>query len=219
MGTRKINLQIILAAVTFLCSLILLTGLGLAQESMSPSNTNTTVTPTTPTEDDNAKLNDRIQKRKTELKTKLTTAQQKRVQSKCKNAQGILKNNTTRANTVDKNRKNIHANMVERLTSLETKLAAKELDTTAFKAQITALEAKVETFNTDMTVYLQAVADTSQLDCAADPVAFKASLDASRTALQKVRTDAVDIRTHVINNVKPELLKLRTQLPVKETAQ
>lgn len=158
-------------------------------------------------------LSERIQKRKTEAKLRLTTVQQKRIQTRCKNAQGLVKNVSGRVKGIETNRTKVHANLVDRLKNLETKLAAKNVDTAQYKTQIAELEAKIATFNTDMAAYKQAVADLGNIeDCTSDPTAFKASLEVTRAALQKVHDDAVAIRTYVKDTIKPTLTVIRTQL-------
>lgn len=172
----------------------------------------TTTTPKTLSAEEKQKLAERLQKRKEELKTKLTTVQQKRLQTRCKASQGLIQKVSGRQNGLETSRTKVHANLVDRLTKLETKLADKNLDTTELKAQITELQAKIATFKTDLEAYKTAVADLGQMDCEADPTAFKASLDSSRTALQKVHDDAAAIRAYVKDTIKPTLQKIRAQL-------
>lgn len=161
---------------------------------------------------------DRIAQHKAELKTKLTTAQQKRVQARCKNAQTQLKVVTEKAVKVQANRDRIHSNLLARLTALETKLAAGGVDTTDFKAQIANLQTKIDTFKTDSAAYVQAAQDAAELDCQADPVAFKASLEAARTSLKKLQADAVAIRTTFAQEIKPRLAAVKAELEVKKEA-
>lgn len=55
------------------------------------------------------------------------------------------------------------------------------------------------------------------MDCAADPDAFKASLEASRTALAKLSPDAKDISTYMTETIKPILKTIREQLEAQKT--
>lgn len=158
-------------------------------------------------------LQERLNKRKTDAKLRLTTVQEKRLQTRCTNAQGLVKSVNGRSVGIEANRSKIHSNLVQRLTTLETKLAAKDINTDMLKTNITELQNKITAFESDFTVYKQAVADVSNIeDCTTDPVAFKASLDAARTALQKVRDDSVAIRAYVKDSIKPTLTDLRTEL-------
>jgi hypothetical protein len=163
-------------------------------------------------------LADRVAKRKADLKTKLTTVQQKRVQSRCKNAQTLLKVTIEKAEKIQTNRDKIHTDLLNKLTNLETKLAASGVDTTELKAQIADLQTKVDTFKTDSAAYIQAAQDTAATDCQADPVAFKASLEAARASLKKLQTDAVAIRTSFAQQIKPQLADAKSKLETQKEA-
>lgn len=159
---------------------------------------------------------ERITKHKAEIKTKLTTVQQKRVQSRCKNAQTQLKVVTDKAIKTQANRDKIHTDLITKLTNLEVKLAASGVDTAEFKAQIADLQTKIDTFKSDSATYIQAAQDTASLDCQADPVGFKASLDASRASLKKLQADAVAIRTTFAQEIKPRLAAAKAKLEAEK---
>lgn len=171
------------------------------------------------TADQEKQRTDRVTQRKAELKTRLTTAQQKRVQSRCKNAQTLLKVTIEKTTKVQSNRDKIHADLLDKLTRLEAKLAASSVDTTEFKTQIASLKTQIDTFKTDSATYLQAAQDTAALDCQADPVGFKASLETSRAALKKLQADAVAIRTTFAQEIKPRLAAAKTELETKKAEQ
>lgn len=172
-----------------------------------------TTEPETPaTANTNTEQSQRIEKRKAELKTKLTNAQQTRLQTRCKNAQGKLQSVTQRTTAVQQNREKIYTKLLDNITSLQPKLVAAEIDTVQLDAGITELKAAIEVFKASSVTYEQAIKDTAELDCQADPVAFQASLSASRTALQKLRTDAGSIRTITNQKIKPALVVVKTSL-------
>lgn len=206
--------RIILPVSVSLLLPLALVGSAFAYEQTTPTTQTTAPpqeAPVSPAQ--NQELLKRIETRKAEAKLKLTTAQQKRIETRCQGAQGLVKQVSGRAHGVETSRTKVHTNLVERLKKLEAKLTEKNLDTTQYKTQITELESKIATFNTDMAAYKLTVTDLSSIeDCTADPTAFKASLDASRTALQKVRDDSLAIRTYVKDTIKPTLKSLRTQL-------
>lgn len=159
-----------------------------------------------------AEITARLEQRKAEFKTRLTAFQQRRIETRCKNAQTILNKRVEAITTIQTNRQTMNTTLTERLSKLEAKLSAADLDTTQLKEAIATLQTKVDAFKTDMSAYLEAAKDTAELDCTADPTAFKASLEASRTALKKVRTDAMEIRKHVKDTIKPQLVELKAQL-------
>ena len=161
-------------------------------------------------------LTERVAKRKSELKTTMTTVQQKRLVSRCKNAQTLLKVTVDKATKIQTSRDKIHTDLLDKLTKLEAKLATSGVDTTELKAQIDALKVKIDTFKADTTAYLQAAQDTADLDCQADPVGFKASLEAARASLKKLQADAVAIRTTFAQDIKPRLAAAKTKLEAEK---
>jgi hypothetical protein len=190
-------------------------------DTRTTAATNTTVAAanqtTTLSADDKAKLLQRLTERKAELKTRLTTAQKTKLQTKCKAAQGLLSPVREKIKGYETARSNVYGGVLSKLTDLSTKLKAQDVSTTQLDAAVTTLQGKITTFNTDLTSYKQAVSDMTDMDCASDPDAFEASLVAARTALQKVNQDATDIRNYVKDNLKPILATLKTDLQNKKT--
>jgi peptidoglycan hydrolase CwlO-like protein len=181
---------------------------------LAVETTDTTTTTTSQQTDDTqkAELQTRVQKRKESLKTKLTTVEQKRLQTKCKNSQGLISSLKGRITGIETSRAQVYTNLVDRLNNLQSKLDTKGADTAELKTEITTLQTKIDTFKTDLAAYKQSVSDTAALDCTTDPTGFKASLEDSRTGLTKVRTDAQDIKTYVNDTIKPTLKKIRATL-------
>lgn len=223
---RTYRLQTIVASIVLAVALVLVAVPVYAQElqttparpMMTTNEPAPTATETAPaanrvtTQSAEKTQAERIAERKAAAKTKLTTNQQKRIKDRCKGAQGKITEATAKATIVQQNRLKVHQDVVTRLAAFEAKVTGQGVDTTALKEQLTALQTLVTAFETDLKTYSDAVADTAALDCVADPVAFNASLEASRTALAKVRADAVAIRTHVNDKVKPAMVTIKTQL-------
>lgn len=159
-----------------------------------------------------AQLKQRLEERKAKLKTTLSTIEKNRITAKCMNSQGKLKSLGNRIAGIQTSREKVYDNLVNRLTSLKTKLQDRGADVTKLTSDITALEAKIATYEADLAAYKQAVSDLSTMDCKADPVAFKASLETARTALAKVRQDAKDIKAFVNNDIKATLKAIRATL-------
>lgn len=185
--------------------------------STQPTTTTTSTEQTTEAGDDAKSIANRVAERKTELKTKLSALEKTRVKTKCKASQGLLSSEKGRIKGVETSRSEVYKNLLSRLTDLSDRLKAKGADTTALNADITALKGKVDTFNTDLAAYKQAVSDLAAMDCATDPDGFKASLEAARAALKKVNTDGAAIRTYLSDTIKPLLKTIRTELEKTET--
>lgn len=177
----------------------------------------TTTTSTTETNpDEKAALQERLAKRKAELNTRLTNAQKLALKGKCKAAQGKLSSVSGRSKGIETSRSKVHANIVKHLTGLSEKLKNKGADTTELDAAVVTLQEKITTFNDDLAIYKQAIADLETMDCIAEPDGFKASLDTARAALEAVKQDASDIRAYVKDTIKPLLQTIRRALEKKE---
>lgn len=168
-------------------------------------------------ESDKAKLQERLTKRKTDIKTKLATAEEARLKLKCKAGQVPLKNLSGRIKGLETSRDNVYANLVNRLTKAAEKLKERGLDTATLESQIATLKTKIETFKTDLAAYRQTVSDLGEMDCVSDPAGFKASLEAARSARLKLAADSAAIKTFVKEDIKPTLVTLRTQLGALES--
>lgn len=190
----------------------------LAVEGTGTTTTVETTQTTAQTEQSKQELQARIQKRKDALKIKLTTVEQKRIQARCKNAQGMVHSLQAKTTGAETGRTQAYGNLVDRLNKLQAKLDEKGADTAEFKTEITTLQTKLDAFQTDLGTYKAAVADLADVDCVTDPVGFKAALQDSRTALTKLRDDSTAVRTYLNDTIKPTLKKIRASLsPDKQT--
>ncbi len=205
-------------------SLVLITLIGVptfahGEEEPITSNdpvktTQTTEQSTTPktSEQNSTDLKARLDQRKEIFKTRLTTTQKIRIQSRCKNSQGLLSSLEGRIKGVETSREKVYSNAVGHLTDLSTKLQEKGLDTSALDAHIETLKGKIELFNTDLKNYKQAVIDLAAMDCATEPDGFKASLDEARSLRQKLYDTGKDIKAFIKDTIKPALGELRSQI-------
>lgn len=177
----------------------------------------TTEESTLSAEERKAKLQERIAKRKTDLKLRIAATEKQRLQARCKNSTGKFNALDGRIKGIETSRAQVYENLVDRLTKLSEKLQERNVDTSELDAEIAQLQEKIATFQTDLATYKQAVADLKDMgaDCAADAEGFKASLETARSALQKVKADAADIKIFVKETIKPTLKEIRQGI-VKE---
>lgn len=162
-------------------------------------------------------LNNRLKQRKELLKTRLSTAQKTRIQNKCKNSQGHLGRLKGKIHGLETSRGQVYDNLLNRLEKFSAKLTDKGLDSTELDANIVTLKEKIETFNTNLANYKQAVADLAEMDCEADPEAFQASLDTARDLRQTLHESGQDIRTFVKETIKQTLKDIRAQISGEST--
>lgn len=187
----------------------------------SPDQMNTTTQQTTSTEAvetpaQKTEREARVKQLKTAQKTKLTTTEKKKIQDKCQAAQGKMSSVTGKFNGIETSRAQVHKNILERLVTANNKLKEKGVATTQLEAEITALTAKIDTFNADLAAYKQAVTDLKAVDCKTDPEGFKAALTDARADLEKVRTSAKAVQTYLKETVRPLLTELKKQVSTTE---
>ncbi len=210
----------ILVVLSLLTPALSLSVAAVQAEGSSTSSQAQTATTTTDTEtaDDTPQgtLADRMNQNKSAFKENLTKAAQTALKTRCKAAQGLLSSLSGRIKGIQTSRNEVYTNIVDHLTSLQTKLQNKDVDTTELQAEIATLQTKITTYKTDLTAYKQAVADLAAMDCASDPAAFKSTLDAARAAREKVAKDSADIKAYVTDTIKPTLVKIRTTLEANE---
>lgn len=161
---------------------------------------------------DREALQARIAERKAALQTRLDAARQARIQNRCEMAQGKLNSIRGRIKGLETSRTQVYENLVARLNKLSEHLKTKDVDTAALDGQITELVTLIETFNTDLATYKEAVGDLAVMDCAEDPTGFQASLETARAARSKVAEDAKAIRTLLSDSIKPALVELRKSM-------
>ena len=159
----------------------------------------------------------RLEELKMKLKVKLDDATMKKIVLKCKPAQTIVEGAEKIDTSNGLKRGNAYKKISTSVQDLITKLNANNVDVTSLETAATMLNQKIAIFNTDLTSYQQTHSDLRTLDCAIDPTAFQTALVATRTAREKVRTDAVDIHDFVKVTLKPALEAVKAQLQATKT--
>lgn len=168
------------------------------------------------TEAQKTELQTRLTKQKTDLKIKLTDVETKKLKLKCQPAQAVVKNVEARVHDNAPTRTKAYQDITDKLNGIIAKLQSKEIDVTELKAEMTVLQGKITTFNTDLAAAKQAMNDVRNVDCISDPAAFEAALQTARTARDKVVKDASDIKAYITSTIKPSLEKIRGQLEAQE---
>lgn len=181
-----------------------------------PNTTTSDSTDGTTAEDKVAKLKERLQERKDEIHTKLTEYKKNRLKSRCKNAQGKLTSANARIKGVETSRKQVHENLLNRLTKLSGQLKDKGLDVTELNSQIETLKGMIADIELEISDYKQAVSDVVEMTCADDPEAFRASLDVAKEKLKAIKASSAEIRAYLKDTIKVTLKALRAQLESQE---
>jgi hypothetical protein len=168
------------------------------------------------TQPDNAQAQ-RVAAYKTALGREVQESEQTKIRLRCSVAQANAKTLATRLNTVQKSRGAAYDKILLDLNTLLGKLEKQAFETTALQENVNTLQGKVDSFKKDMNDYYTAVNDMATVDCAADPVAFIASLQAARKAHEATLPLVADIRAYVTNTIKPTLVQVRGQIEGGQT--
>lgn len=159
-----------------------------------------------------ALLKERLAKNKEVAQTSLTKAQQARIKSKCKSAQGKITSINANIKSFRTARIEVYDKVVVKLSALSTRLKDAGADTTELDKQIAELQTLVDSFKTNATELNQAAADLANMDCTADPGAFRAALEVMRTKRKSVADDSAAIRAYITDTIKPTLQTIRASI-------
>lgn len=209
----KIHIMMAMAG-TFAVPLLLV-GIVAAQENAPDVTTQAETRQQSP----DTTLQQRLEERKNRLQPALNNVQQAVIAQRCKPAQPLLKKlgDKVRANVPQRQR--AYEEVDTRLVSLIEKLEASGVDTGTLKQQQGELSKKIAAYKTDASTYHETLDDLSAMDCAADPVAFKASLDEARRLRESLSKQITDIRAYVMDTIKPTLLEIRKSLTTGNSAE
>lgn len=200
-----------LATICFAFAIVMTSTVGLARAETA---TETTVkkTPAQILAEKEVLIKERIAEKKLALEEKITAAQTARIQKRCQAAQTILKKVETRVTERSEKHQTRYDALVSKLTGISERLQAQQVDTTKLDIQIVVVKEKIATYDAASSAYLSAIATTRDMDCQSDPSEFKASLETLREQRAEVVTSIKDIRTYVIETVKPTLQGIVTTL-------
>jgi len=157
-------------------------------------------------------LQQRLDKYKAAVKTRLTAVQKTRVQARCKASQGNVSTLKGRITLLKQKRHESYDHLMTHLHELNTKLKEHELNTVEYEKQLAELQTKVDTFQTDLAKYEEAATDLAAMNCMADPDGFKASLETARTLRAAVVQDGKAIHDYLSSTIKPTIQAFRSQL-------
>jgi aconitase B len=177
--------------------------------------TTTTTTETITTET----TTQRVGKYKLALKTQPTVAEQIKIKANCKAAQvkgRILSTQITQKIAL---RSAAYVAVTVNIDNLINDLNAANVDTTELQTESDALQKLITTYGTDLKVYQDNITDMNAVDCVADPVGFKAALEAARTSQATVLKDIKAIRAYVNDTIKPTLQAIITSNTTNGSAQ
>lgn len=155
--------------------LALLTGI-VAVSFNASSSVFAVTTPTQTAEQKKAAQTARIAEYKTKQKLTLTTSEQTKLKGSCKAAQAKLTALTTKYQTANTARTKVYSTVSRKITAITTDLKGSDVDTAAIEASQKKLTEAIDAYKTAYDTLAAGVADSSELDCVTDSVAFKSAL-------------------------------------------
>ncbi|MCA9334230.1 hypothetical protein KC963_04230 [Candidatus Saccharibacteria bacterium] len=159
----------------------------------------------------------RVADYKAGLGREVPLSEQNRIKLRCAVAQGNAKTLASRLSEVRTKRAEAYDSIMKSLNELAVKLENQAFETSALQENIDTLQTKMDTFKVNMGNYYIVVNDLATVDCANDPAAFVATLDAARKANAAVQPQLADIRGYITNTVKPTLAGIRQQIEDGQT--
>lgn len=157
-------------------------------------------------------LEERINARKTELKTNLNTAKQAKIKTKCQASQSLINKLSEKASAAKSSRDEIYNNMTKNATKLSDRLKESGQDTTKLDANIAELNTLIDKFKLDLKDMRQAAQDLTDMDCKTDPSGFYTSLEGLRAKRELVAQDSAAIKDYIKNTLKPTLQEIKNSI-------
>lgn len=180
--------------------------------STDSSQSSSTAASESTTKETKTTLAQRVENYKTKQAIKLTVLEQNRLKLRCKAGQVITKTLSTKIAQNDTARVKVYGEITTNLKKITARLEDANVDTTDLSAEQTKLADLIKTYNTDATNYKNVLADLGDVDCVADPVAYKAVLESARTDRATVSKDALAIRAYITDTIKTTLKIAQTSL-------
>jgi len=157
----------------------------------------------------------RLDQRKKERNIQLSDQDQRRLQQTCTNAIGKIRALQSTTNTMFDTRTKVYQQIDGKLWIAIGQLKLAGQDTFELEKRRAILADKISTFQTNAQNYRQTLDDIVVLNCAADVVGFRALLDTARLYHTQLETQAKDIRTYLVDNIKTKLSEHATDLQPK----
>jgi len=219
--------KITLFLVAFFSTLLVMPAVTLAQSEASETIAETTIQTTTSKRADRVKelrtnlletQAERVAKYKASLAEKLDATAAARLKARCKAAQTLLTAFLKRSASLGSNRTKAYGAIYDKLTNVATRL--NENGQPELASEVTVVQARLQE-KTDAVLaaiadWEQTLNDAEELDCEADPEAFKSALEQARTTRADVAAKSAAARSYVTETVVPLLKTIKTKVSTTE---
>lgn len=153
-----------------------------------------------------------------QLDQEVNEAEKQRIQLRCLATQTTIENLATRIGEVKTQRKTVYSTIVADVQKLTEGLNNQAFDASALEQNTKELEDKITAYENNMKVYTQALEDLTKIDCSKDPGTFKAALEAARRAHTNLIGQVAEIRSYILNTLKPTMQQVKEELIAQQAA-
>lgn len=158
----------------------------------------------------------RLQEYKEKRTTKLTAAQEQQLKAKCQGAQVVTQKLVDNAEKVKTLREAQYGKVSSKLTQLVERLKMAKVETAEIEKAVSGFSEQSTAFLTAIDSYKTTLDDLSEMECATDPVAFRAALEEAKTQRVALVKSSQDLRKYYNETIKPALQVLRAKLVALE---
>ncbi len=160
-------------------------------------------------------LAQRTEQRKAERHIVLEQRDITRLKSRCVAVQGNMREIQQKNGTMLPARIRVYQHIDAKLWALIGRLKLADRDTFELEKMRTTLAEKIANFQAIAANYQQALDDSIIISCQPDLVGFKAFVETTRIYHTQLRDQSADIRTYVIDQIKPAIAEHASELKPK----
>ncbi|CAN5714871.1 hypothetical protein BH23PAT2_BH23PAT2_04150 [soil metagenome] len=154
----------------------------------------------------------RLEQRKAERSVQFEEREQQRLEQRCTGAQSRLRSGQQPLSDAFENRTKTYEKIDGRLWTIIGQLKLADKDTFPLEQTRSRFVDLTDSFKATATQYTQTYDDLLVINCAADPVGFKALLETARIYDGRIRQQSLEIRTQLIDDTKQTLSALGDDL-------
>lgn|GEM_PF-2988049 len=201
----------LLAGAVFAVCLVANTDVLAVENAPAPDPGMVGITSTEENQGDQEAVRTRVAERKQNATTRLTAAEQRRTQARCKAAQAKVEPLRLKIDTFEAEKGRQYDGLANRLASLSTRLSG-AADISQLSAQITELQSRVSSFKVATENYKLTLLDLALMDCTADPTGFRVTLESARKARQDLVQELQSTATFLNQTLKPNVQALQLKM-------
>lgn len=142
-------------------------------------------------------ISERLLKRKSELRLKISDETKKRLVERCGTAQSKVESQKTKDSQIRDKRFQRYNGILKRVSAMIGRLNQQGISTANLQTALTNYTTAVNQYLADAETYKAAIADLAAMACDKDAEGFSATLQTARTAKQMQLKDATEIRTAI----------------------